>query len=220
MTASLDKFFFTYVEIKYFLNSFRALSDAKLGVWHLQDSLKTNSYLWNWKTNWIGTCAIIRTSISLIQNDVKSCINSQIRSALADEWNFISSKKNIEKNEIYWNFILKERDNIMHHYKWNAYEAWIDDDGNIEQSQNGLLHIKPKEKSSILVMRNGHYAGRNSIELLSESMHWVEDRLLGAIRRAGFDPDEKRNVRTFEKMPKVETRGLLSFDSKRDSPTD
>ncbi len=71
-----------------------------------------------------------------------------------------------------------------------------------------LLSMKPKDVNRVLVMRGGPYKDRNSLDLLKESAEWVEERIYGAIRRAGFDPDEKRNLATFQKHPPVE-KGLL-----------
>ncbi len=48
-------------------------------------------------------------------------------------------------------------------------------------------------------MRGGSYKNRNSLDLLKESAEWVEARIYGAIRRAGFDPDEYRNLVNFQK---------------------
>jgi hypothetical protein len=60
-----------------------------------------------------------------------------------------------------------------------------------------LLNLKPKDAEAVLVMRGGIYEGRDSLELLKESAEWVEARIFGAIRNAGFDPEENKNVVNF-----------------------
>ena len=45
------------------------------------------------------------------------------------------------------------------------------------------------------------YKNRNSLDLLKESAEWAEARIYDAIRRTGFDPDEERNVVSFQKRP-------------------
>lgn len=78
----------------------------------------------------------------------------------------------------------------------------MDEDGIIRPpARMTLLTVRPKEAKSVLIMRSGHFKDRNSLELLQESAEWVEERIFGAIRRAGFDPDERRNLATFEKPP-------------------
>src|SRR5579863_665257 len=61
-------------------------------------------------------------------------------------------------------------------------------------------------------MRGGHYDGRNSLDLLRESADWVEDRIISAIMRAGFDPEERRSLGSFIPAPKLETFHDLGWD--------
>ncbi len=198
----------TYIPVKYFLTSYRALSDGKDGVRLLEEHLRSATILLSeWKVSWIGACALLRTSIALFQVDAKSCINQKIREEISTEWNSIGQKK--EHHPIFWEFLRKERDNILHEYEWAAYEMWMDQDGATRPARMSLLNMKPKDASSVLVMRGGSYKDRNSLDLLKESAEWVEARIYGTIRRAGFDPDEERNLVTFQKRPPVE-KGLLS----------
>ncbi len=61
-----------------------------------------------------------------------------------------------------------------------------------------LLCIKPDEVETILLMRKGLYKNQNSLDLLKQSADWVETRIFNAISRAGFDPDEQRNLVSFK----------------------
>ena len=179
----------TYIPVKYFLISYRALSDGKTGIRHLEEHLQSSAILLSeWKFIWIGACTLLRTSIDLFQVDARSCINQKIREEIHAEWNSIKQKK--EHHRIFWEFLRKERNNIIHEYEWPAYEMWIDQDGTTRAARMSLLEIKPKDVRSVLVMRGGPYKGRNSLDLLKESAEWVEARIFGTIRRAGFDPDE------------------------------
>ena len=197
-----------YFPVKYFLTSYRALSDGKTGVRHLKEHVQSSTFLLSeWKVFWIGACALLRTSIDLFNVDAKSCINQKIREEIGAEWSSI--KQNKEHHPIFWDFLRKERDNIIHKYEWAAYEVWMDQDGTTRSARMSLLDVKPKDASSVLVMRGGPYKDRDSLDLLKESAEWVEARIYGAIRRAGFDPDEKRNLVNFQKPPPVE-KTLLS----------
>lgn len=197
----------TYLPVKYFLTSYRALSDGKTGVRHLEEQLKSSKfYLSEWKVLWIGACTLLRTSIDLFKVDAKSCINKKIREEIRSEWESIKSNK--EDHSIFWNFLRKERDNIIHEYEWAAYEGWMDQDGATRPARMSLLDLKPQDAQSILIMRGGRYKGRDSLELLNESAGWVETRIYNAIIRAGFSPDENRNLVTFQERPPA-GRGLL-----------
>ena len=99
---------------------------------------------------------------------------------------------------IFWEFLKKDRDQILHEYSWTAYEAWLHQDGTIEAPTISLLAIRPETASSILVMKHGFYKGRNSLELLKEAAVWVRQRIFSAIERAGFQPDEQRRIGDFQ----------------------
>lgn len=202
MTALL-KYSNMYIPVKYFLTSYRALSDGKTGIRQLEEHLQSSRFLLpEWKVIWIGACTLLRTSVDLFQVDAKSCINQKIREEIHAEWNSIKQKK--EHHRIFWEFLQKERNNIIHEYEWAAYEVWMDQDGTTRPTRMSLLEVKPKDVSSVLVMRGGPYKDRNSLDLLKEGAEWVEARIFGAIRRAGFNPDENRNVVNFQVRPRAE----------------
>jgi hypothetical protein len=190
------KYVHTSVPVKFFLTSYRALSDGQSGIRHLEEYLRSSSFLLSdWKVIWIGACTLLRTSIELFQVDAKSCINQRIGEQLNAEWQSI--KKNKVEHPIFWEFLRKERNNIIHEYEWSAYSVWMDKEGVELPDRIALLNLKPKDAEAVLVMRGGIYEGRDSLELLKESAEWVEARIFGAIRNAGFDPEENKNVVNF-----------------------
>lgn len=214
--TDLVRFQHRHIPVKYFLNSYRALSDGRSGVRQLQEMMETEHFrLSNWKVVWAGVCAVLRTSITLFQVDAKSCIDSRLRAEVAAEWRLISDRR--DEYPIFWHFLRKERDNIIHEYEWAAYEMWMDETGNLSPPKLSLLDVRPEKSRSVLLMRSGHYKGRDSLQLLQESSEWVEDRIYAAIRRAGYNPEEMRNIATFKAPPSLRTvigeqRGILDFD--------
>ncbi|MEP0339454.1 MAG: hypothetical protein ABJ388_08850 [Alphaproteobacteria bacterium] len=188
------------VPVKFFLNSHRALTDGRAGIRCLEQHLASESFLLSdWKVIWIGVCAVLRVAVTLFQVDAKSCISREIRGEIANEWRSVALNK--ADHPIFWEFLRKERDNILHQYEWAAFEAWMHEDGTIDVSPKGLMSIKPDDAMNVLLMRGGHYHGRNSLELLQESADWVEERIFSAIRRAGFDPNESRTLGGFVPAP-------------------
>ena len=191
-----------YPPVKYFLTSYRALSDGRSGIRHLEQYLNSSKLvLSDWMIAWIGTCTLLRTSIDLFKVDANSCINLKIREQIRSEWELI--KENEKDHPIFWQFLKEERNNIIHEYKWAVQEVWMEQDGTT-RVPTPLLDIKPEDASSILIMKNGPYKNRNSLDLLKESAEWVEERIYSAIRRAEFDPDEKRHQKTFKEPPPVD----------------
>lgn len=189
-----------FLPIKYFLSSYRALSDGQVGLRTLEQHVKSTDLLFSdWKISWVGTCTILRTSIDLFRVDAKSCINRKIRASLKDEWSVI--RENKEDHQIFWKFLRKERDSIIHEYRWTAYEVWLKEDGTHQTPPLSLLRMRPDDAESVLLMSSGYYKGHNSLDLLRESAAWVEERIFSAIDRAGFDPEEERNLWNFRVKP-------------------
>lgn len=199
--TNLLKYAHTHVPVKYFLSSYRALSDGRIGVRHLEEIIEKDRILVSeWKIAWIGACAILRTAIDLFKLDGRSCLSSEIRREIKVEWKAIADQK--DAHPIFWEFLRKERDNIVHDYQWNAYETWIKPDGSMRRVTSlATLFLEQDGARPFILMRSGYYAGRNSLELLNEGANWVEERVFSTIRRAGFNPDEYRNVATFAPRP-------------------
>jgi len=114
----------------------------------------------------------------------------------------VEIKENQEDHQIYWRFLKKERDNIVHEYKWSAYEAWMKPDGTMQATPSVLGRLLAQsDVQPVLLMRSGDYAGMDSLDLLKEAADWAEARIFSAITRAGFDPEEKRSAYDFREMP-------------------
>ena len=208
--TNLIKYRDHFIPVKYFLNCYRALSDGRSAIQHLENMLKEEHFfLSNWKVTWIGACAILRTSVTLFQKDKQSCLDGALRQEIENEWELIRSEKSL--HPIFWEFLRKERDNIIHAYEWGAYEMWMDSEGALKLPQISLLSVRPDDARSVLIMRGGLYSGQNSLGLLKDSAAWIEERIYSAIRRAGYEPEEYRNIATFEKRPPYEGGGLLDL---------
>jgi hypothetical protein len=67
--------------------------------------------------------------------------------------------------------------------------------------------------SMVLIMRDGHYKDRNSLELLKESADWVQERIFGAIVRAGFSAEESRRIGDFQRRSPAGDGLLAHIDS-------
>jgi hypothetical protein len=184
--------------VKYFLISWRALSDSASGIDHLEKYIQSSQFfLSDWKVIWIGTCALLRTSVDLFKVDARSCINHRLREEISSEWKSIGENK--EEHPIFWEFLRKERNNIIHEYEWSAYKAWLEQDGTVRPAERlSLLSVRAQDVPTVLIMKGGYYKDRNSLDLLKESAQWIEARIFGAIGRAGFEPDELRTFLTFQ----------------------
>ena len=207
-----SKYANNFLPIKYMLASYRALSDGKVGIAHLENMLANSDYLFSeWKIIWTGTCSTLRTAIDLFQRDARMCLSDSIGSEIKNEWNSI--KQNADEHPIFWEFLRKERNNIAHEYAWTAYEAWLEPDGTVQSPPTILGRLMSEsEARPKIMMKAGRYEGADSVELLHEAADWVQNRIFGAVERAGYNPDEKRGIYDFRKMPDKHSQavGLLA----------
>lgn len=210
--ATPRKYANNFLPIKYMLSSYRALVDGRLGISHLERLLEDSDYLTSeWKVLWVGTCATLRTSIDLFRRDSRLCLSTEIGDEIKVEWDLIKAHR--KEHAIYWDFLKKERDNIVHEYSWTAYEAWLEPDGTVQTPPSILGRlVAGSEARPKLLMNSGEYEGRDSLDLLKESATWVQNRIFSAIDRAGFDPEEKRGAYDFRPLSKtnVPNIGILA----------
>ncbi|WP_299872365.1 hypothetical protein [uncultured Sulfitobacter sp.] len=201
-----------YLPVKYFLNSYRALSDGRTAVALLQKQVESKeTFVSDWKISWIAACAILRTSIDLFKVDKKLCLNKKIREEIGREWDAIAENK--QAHAIFWEFLRKERDNIVHHYSWAAYEVWMDEEGSAQKPRLGILDMRPEGSRTVLMMRSGKYEGEDSLKLLKESADWIQERIFAAIKRADFDPEEYRNLVTFKKRNPIDASLIIGTET-------
>ncbi|RCS22685.1 hypothetical protein DUT91_17605 [Phyllobacterium salinisoli] len=140
-----------------------------------------------------------------------------IREEIAAEWKAIRAQK--DEHAIFWKFLKQERDNVIHEYQWQAYEAWMKPDGTFRAARLSLLMMDDDGARPVLLMKGVQFEGRNSLELLKEGADWVEAHIFGAIRKAGFDPEEHRGLVAFQPRPKLKD-GLLNYLNENGSTND
>jgi hypothetical protein len=59
-------------------------------------------------------------------------------------------------------------------------------------------------------MKSGKFKGQDSLDLLRQSAEWAEERIFTAIRRAGFDPEERRSLSGFNLPCPDKNQGVLA----------
>ena len=195
-----NKYADMYFPVGILLSSNRALQDAKCGLAELEQRLKSRSVLLpQWKVSWIGICAILRAEIHLLQQDAKSCMNNDLCQSLQNEWDVI--KRNREEHLIYWEFINKERNSVLKEYKWGAYEAYFDENGQEYLSRYGSAAATLlTAKSTALRIREGYFKGADAQYILRSATDWVEARITNAVSASGFSIEDRVHFRTWAKQ--------------------
>src|SRR5690242_9063593 len=97
------------IEVKWNLESYRAWLDCRTAL----DIIKSKDLRFiEWRIEWVGLCALLRTSVYLIgMKDAKSCLPDRLRNQLKRNWKAL--RENKEAYPIFNEFIYKERNNIL-----------------------------------------------------------------------------------------------------------
>lgn len=187
-----DRFGKLRVPTNFFLASYRVASDCE---WEINRLRKDSPYISGWRIRWAGLCSLLTTSVHLMKNkDAKACIPSAVKQALIDKWNEIGEDRS--GNQIYWDFIRKERNNILKEYEFAAYEAILDSQGN-NKPKKSLIYMLSDGESEALVLRGGPYEGRLGLDVAEEGVLWLKGVVNGCLLKAGFNPDAEIEVSEF-----------------------
>ncbi|HEV2263754.1 MAG TPA: hypothetical protein VGR79_04395 [Stellaceae bacterium] len=169
-----------------------------------------------WKVKWAGICSLLKASIHLMRaKDAKSCMPETLRRELIGVWNRLGSERS--KYKIFWEFIDKERNNILKEYDFSAYAAVLAADGSVNDATPTLLRILSEGEKEALVIRGGAYDGRLALDVASEAVQWIEETLLSAIKAAGYDPEQ--NVMSEDFVPPPTPPSFATFLSQGETGT-
>lgn len=189
MTLPTSTYDFT-TEVKYYLRSYRAYFDVRFA---LENYPAEGMTLSRWKVYWAGVCSLLKTSIHMMRHDARSCLPGPLKETLVSSWNEL--RQNKSQYPLFWDFIDRERHNILKEYEFSAYETYLSPDG--KQTYPSLL--ESIDLQGVLLIRGGTYDGRDALELAKEGASWVGSYLDDTMRRAGLDPDERVTSRQFLK---------------------
>jgi len=189
-----------FIEVKYNFTSYRACLDAKHAIQRLEQRQFSLS---EWKVEWAGICALLKTSVHLMKaKDARSCLPEKIKHEFKKAYDDLQKYK--DRFPIFWKFIDKERNNILKEYEFAAYTAILKPDGSIVEPA-GLLSLVLDGSTKDLMIRTGEYKGRRALDVLVEAVNWLEEYILSTIKKSGYDPEERLSAANLLPMP---TKGL------------
>lgn len=173
-----------HLEVRYYLSCYRAATDARHAIVNMSQN---DISLALWKVQWAGICGIMKTSVHLMSVDAKRCFSPELRLVLKARYDELRRKK--PEFQLFWNFIDRERHNILKEYEFSAYESYVADPENAEKDLGSILSLLSASKE--LRIRGGVYDGRLALELALEACDWIIGYLEETIRLGGFEPNDK-----------------------------
>ncbi|MDI1226471.1 MAG: hypothetical protein PSY14_02150 [bacterium] len=195
------------IEVKYNLTSYLACSDCKYAIHRLKERQISYSA---WKVEWAGICALLKASVHLMAaKDAKACLPETLKRELKKAYDEL--RKNKEQYPLFWKFIDRERHNILKEYEFSAYEVIIQPDGTTSNTRRSLLSFMDDSVKEALLIRSGEYKTRNALDVLTEAVEWLENYIFDTIRKAGYDPNERRYAATLLPIETLNTSRRGTF---------
>ncbi|KKC34434.1 hypothetical protein [Devosia psychrophila] len=172
------------IEVKYYLSCYRAWEDADRAIQTLRG--QKISYT-DWRVQWAGICAIMKSSVHVMLVDAKRCFSTELRDSLKARFRLLGEHKS--SYPIFWQFIDRERHNILKEYQFSAYAEAIADPDNDGKDLPTLFSSMMAERE--LRLKGGLYDGRLALDVADEASQWLKDYLEETVRLGGFMPDER-----------------------------
>jgi hypothetical protein len=191
------------IRVKWYLGSYRACSDATYAI---DDLAEREVSYGGWKVQWAGICATMKSSIHLMTIDAKRCFSPDLREALTSQYHRLRREKS--DFPVFWQFIDRERHNILKEYEFSAYERWLNEDGTAIPSPSLMSIVNSKRE---LRIKGGINDGRLALDVARDAAHWIERYLAETIRLGGFEPDDEIEWRNFLWERRQYGAGLASF---------
>lgn len=115
-----------------------------------------------WRRRWVAAVVLLR-SVGYVLAAVDAKISPNYKKAIADSWDRLNQSK--PSPAIFWEFIDRERHNIVHEYEVGA-------------GQGATVHLGQNVRvERHYVVNTGLFAGRDQRELLGEAIAWWETYL-------------------------------------------
>lgn len=141
-----------------------------------------------WRRRWITALALLR-AVGHVLDKIDAKTNPSLRKIIKKKWSDISNNKS--ESAIFWQFINKERNNILKEYKFHAGQGvtvtipttYID-------SKTG--EQTPGESVPTIyhyTINSGPYKGKEQKEVLNEAIEWWDKHLTDIEKQYAKNPN-------------------------------
>ncbi|MYC61084.1 MAG: hypothetical protein F4X09_12955 [Gammaproteobacteria bacterium] len=136
----------------------RVLDDCKAALKMLEDEEDEQQ----WRILWAGAMTLVRAVGHVLKN-VDGENDSEVRSLAEAAWNRWSTDR--ASNEIFWEFIQKERNNILKEYRFNVHDS----------ASVGLVAVEMDEAGNEVAVESPFMLDENLYRPIEEGFQVGED---------------------------------------------
>ncbi len=150
----------------------KVLNDCRGALKDFKDGIQGES----WRRHWI-LCVVLLRAVGNVLEKIDSKQNKTLKDIIKEEYKNI--KLNEQDHEIYWEFICKERNNILKEYKVNAGQG-VTIHTNPLHFNLKTGEIKNEDSPSVTyhyTITSGPLEGRDQRKVVEEAIIWWENYL-------------------------------------------
>jgi hypothetical protein len=128
-----------------------------------------------WRRRWIA-CIVLLRAVGHVLEKVDAKASKAVCDAMNNE--YLKLKQTQPNPQIYWNFIVDDRNLILKEYKFTAGQGIRAIGGKANYDEFGnLLDSKPGSIEYLYIINTGPFAGRRQHDLIQEAIDWWQDHL-------------------------------------------
>ena len=159
--------------------------DVLNDCWEALRELREDPLGQTWRIRWVGSLALLRTVREVLTN-VDAKTKPYLKPGI-DKW---YARMGETKPDIYWNFIMKDTNNILHEYRFSAMQLVTFSVAGEEYK--GLRTVKtsatspappttPLEGERIAeqtyLMKDGPFEGQDQRDVVEEAINWWKEQI-------------------------------------------
>jgi hypothetical protein len=136
----------------------KVLEDCRGAIGEIVDGIQGGA----WRRRWVAAVVLLRT-VGYVLSAVDSQRNDAYKRSIENAWKKLNDSK--PEPPIFWEFIDKERHNIVHEYEVRA-------------GQGVTVHLGQNKPHDYHYLINaGHFKGHDQREVLREAVNWWDSYL-------------------------------------------
>ncbi|MEE9314066.1 MAG: hypothetical protein V3V02_05390 [Rhizobiaceae bacterium] len=153
------------------LSARRVLDDVKIALERLDKESEEREI----RITWYATIAMLRTSFEVLKK-VDAKRSELIDKTVSDQWHRVKEQK--EDNSIFWEFIKRERELLVHQYEMSADLEFAplalveDAAAELVYDDDGELYLQ-----DFFTICDGYFIGHDGRDLSREGYNWVDQRV-------------------------------------------
>lgn len=147
----------------------RVLEDCKAALDMLEDEKDEQ----RWRVLWAGAMALVRAVGHVLRNVDGEA--PPVRQLVDEAWGRWDADR--EANEVFWEFIQKERNNILKEYRFNVHDSAVIDLVEVESDESAIESPFTLDENLFRPIEEGYQVGEDARIAYANALEWWDTEL-------------------------------------------